>query len=238
MDTKALQLASRFALPPNSLGYCGKNTAPEKFKNCAITGACDGVENEISKFIVLYPYLKTLSQITKLPIFSKKIIEAYWFGNDELKKTNLEHYKILLANFKKQEVPDWLIDELKEKKPKKFIPNHLFQILHVGVGRASGSVPYNLDSINNCMIRWGKVRKISGKKMGVVLNSLKIVGKEYKLVLIRLVLPLNKTFLGPVKVGDTVAVHWNQVVKILTKTEESKLSLYTRAVLDSFRPKQ
>lgn len=237
MDIKALQLASRFALPPNSLGYCGKGTAPEKFKKCATYSACEGVEEEIGKFIVLYPYLETISQITKLPTFSHEVIEAYWFGNNQLEKAKSSHYKILLENFKKQGVPDWLLDELKNKKPKKFIPTHLFQILHVGVGRASGSVPYNLESINNCMIRWGKVEKFSGKKMAVVLNSLKIVRQKYKLVLIRGILPFNKTFLGPIKVGDAVAVHWNQVIKILTKTEERKLSLWTENVLDSFRPK-
>jgi hypothetical protein len=237
MDIRALQLASRFSLPPNSLGYCGKNTAPEKFKRCAIYGTCEGVEDEIKEFIVLFPYLKTLSQITKFPIFSHKVVEAYWLGNDELETAKPKHYSILLENFKKQGVPVWLTEELSNKEPRKFIPNHLFQILHVGVGRASGAVPYNLGSINNCMIRWGKVEKTSGKKLWITLNSLKVVGKRYKTTLVNKTLPFVETFLGPVKVGDIVAVHWNQVVKILTVDEEGKLSSWTRTVLDSFRPK-
>ncbi|MDO8515049.1 MAG: hypothetical protein Q7S14_00985, partial [bacterium] len=61
-------------------------------------------------------------------------------------------------------VPDWLVDDLKNHPPKKFIPTHLFQVLHVGVGRASGSVPFNQETINNCMVsvqngaayHWGK----------------------------------------------------------------------------------
>lgn len=235
MDTKALQLASRFALPPNSLGYCGKNTAPEKFKKCTITGVCEGVEEEIGKFIVLYPYLKTLSQITKLPAYSREVIEAYWFGNEQLRKVGLKHYNLLLENFKKQGVPSWLIDELKEKKPKKFIPNHLFQVLHVGVGRASDSVPYNLGSINNCMIRWGKVTKLYKGKLGITLNSLEQANGVHSLTFIREVMKFNKKFLGPVKVGDTVAVHWKQVVKILTTAEVRGLYLWTKKVLDSFQ---
>ena len=66
MDIKALQLASRFALPPNSLGYCGRATAAAKFQRCIIDGKCEGVEKEIDKFIVFEPYLKTISKILKL----------------------------------------------------------------------------------------------------------------------------------------------------------------------------
>src|SRR5664279_4791369 len=150
MDKRALQLESRFSLPPNSLGYCGQNTAAAKFKQCIIDGQCDEVGQEVTKFIVLHPYLKTLAEITGQPMLSYPVIESYWIG------------------------PDLLIDELAQKKPKKFIPSHLFQVLHVGVGRASGSVPFNIQTINNCMIRWGKVNKIKEDKVQVHLYSLKI----------------------------------------------------------------
>lgn len=161
MDKKALQLASRFALPPNSLGYCGRDTAPEKLKKCILGKGCDGVTEEIDKFIGLSPYLKTISEIIGKGKYAYETVEAYTLGNDELRKAKIKDYQTLLKNFAKQGVPPWLIDELKEKSPKVFIPNHLFQVLFVGVGKMSGSVPYNMDSINNCMIRWGKVKKIT-----------------------------------------------------------------------------
>src|SRR3989304_10403839 len=130
MDKKALQLLCRFALPPNSLGYCGKGSAPEKFKACILHGKCDGVEDELSKFIVLNPYLETLKRVTGQDKFAYAAAEAYWLGNDQLKKAKLAHYKMLLKYFFKQGVPSWLVDELKKKTPKKFIPLHLFQVLH------------------------------------------------------------------------------------------------------------
>ena len=86
MDTAALQLESRFSLPPNSLGYCGKDTAPEKFKKCIILGECDGVEEEVSHFIVLYPYLKTLAKIMNLLELSYPVVEGYWLGNNYLSR--------------------------------------------------------------------------------------------------------------------------------------------------------
>lgn len=231
MDKKALQLASRFSLPPNSLGYCGKNSAPEKFKACILGGDCDGVEGEISKFIVLYPYLKTLAKITRLSAFSYKVIEGYWIGNDILKTANPEDYKILLRNFLEQGVPDFFVDELKERKPVVFIPNHLFQVLFIGVGRASGAVPFNLESINNCMIRWGRVEKIDNKFLYVNLNSLKKTGNYYTFFKKRGRFPYRNDFLPGLKLGDFIAVHWKQVVKKLTKEEVKKLEYWTKRVI-------
>jgi len=158
MDKKALQLCSRFALQPNLLGYCGRSSAPVKLYECVVNGNCEGVRQELEKFIVLNPYLQTIAQITSKNPFSYEVIEAYWLGNDLLNQIKPEHYPILINNLAKQGVPEFLIEEIKNKKPKEFIPIHLFNILHVGVGKASGSVPFNLESINNCMVRWGEVK--------------------------------------------------------------------------------
>jgi len=164
---KALQLCSCFALQPNSLGYCGRDSAPAKLSQCIIKGECDGVIEELEQFIVLNPYLQTISEITGHDPFSYEVIEAYWLGNDLLNQIKTQHYDLLVKNLADNGVPDFLIEEIQNKKPKQFIPIHLFNILHVGVGKASGSVPFNLDSINNCMVRWGKVRSmkqvVSGK---------------------------------------------------------------------------
>jgi len=235
MKDSALQLESRFSLSPNSLGYCGKKSATAKFKTCISTGQCDGVKEELKNFIVLYPYLKTLSKIIDKPFSSYPVIESYWLGNDELKKAKKEDYLLLLENFKKQGVPDFFVDELRLKHPKKFIPNHLFHVLHVGVGKASGAVPFNLDSINNCMIRWGKVQSLSKKEAVVKLNALKIKGKNgYTLTTVQVSIPFNHKFTPDLKIGDTIAAHWNMIVKILNKQEEEGLEFWTNKVLELF----
>ncbi len=233
METKALQLAARFALPPNSLGYCGRGTAPEKFKACVVHGKCEGVGDELAKFIVLNPYLETLAQITGLSKFSYAGAEAYWLGNGELKKAKLKHYHLLLKFFAKQGVPEWLVDELKHKKLKKFIPFHLFQVLNVGVGRASGAVPYNLESINNCMIRWGTVKKIENGELRIENYGLERKGKKYVLAKQNTKAAFREDFLPGVKVGDMVAVHWKQAVKKLTAKETTNLEYWTNEVLKS-----
>ena len=235
MDKKALQLACRFSLPPNSLGYCGQSSAPEKFKQCVINGLCNGIKNELEKFIVLNPYLETLAQITKRGKFTYKVIEAYWLGNEELKKSKIAHYQKLLDNFANQGVPKWFVDELQPKVPRAFIPHHLFQVLHVGVGRASGSVPFNLESINNCMIRWGKVIKIRDDELTANLNSLKKSVDGYKLTQKKWPAKFTNGFLPNLKLDDIVAVHWGQAVKILTPQEVAQLSFWTQEVLKIIR---
>jgi hypothetical protein len=231
---KALQLASRFSLSPNSLGYCGKKSASAKFKKCIIDNKCDEIKDELKNFIVLYPYLKTLSKILGKSYSSYPVIESYWLGNDELKKVRQKDYNLLLNNFVKQGVPDFFVEELRAKKPKRFIPNHLFHVLFVGVGKASGAVPFNLDSINNCMIRWGIVQKIFKNEALVILNSLKKKGENsYTLTKIKSLIPFDSKFTPDLIIGDIVAVHWNLIVKVLTQDEEKNLKFWTEKVLNS-----
>lgn len=236
-NLKALQLASRFALPPNSLGYCGQNTAPERFKKCINCEDCSGIEDELSKFIVLNPYLETLATITKRPKYSYKNVEAYWLGNNTLYLAKTKDYGILLDNFTKQGVPDWLTTELRSDIPKVFIPHHLFQVLFIGVGRASGSVPYNIESINNCMIRWGKVEEMSRDKAIVALHSLKIVKGKYVLYLKKEEIAFSNELTPEVKPGTTVACHWGMVVKVLNLREETALSTWTKKIITLLKPK-
>jgi len=230
---KALQLLCRFALPPNSLGYCGKGSAPEKFKACVVRGKCDGVEEELSKFIVLNPYLEMFRHITKQEKFSYAAAESYWLGSDQLKKAKISDYKMLLKYFAKQGVPDWLVEELKKNKPKKFIPFHLFQVLHVGVGRASGSVPYNLETINNCMVRWGTIKKIENGELRIENWGLERKRGKYKLIQKEDTFLYRPDFLPGIKTGDMAAVHWGQAVKKLTTNDAASLEYWTKAVLDS-----
>ncbi|EKD99894.1 MAG: hypothetical protein ACD_22C00142G0005 [uncultured bacterium] len=227
----ALKFVSRFSLPPNSLGYCGRKSGPVALKNCIIKGRCGKVEEELSRFIVLNPYLKTLSAITKLPPFDYKVVESYWLGNNQLNKAKAKHYSLLLENFIKQGVPKALVEELKLTPPKEFIPTHLFQILHVGIGRVKNSITYNLASINQCMIRWGRVQKIETDKIVIKLNSLKETKKGYRITLLTEILTCGTELVPELKKGDVVAVHWGQIIKILTKEEVEKITFWTKKVL-------
>jgi len=98
---------------------------------------------------------------------------------------------------------------LKLKKPKNLFLVTYFHVLYVGVGKASGAVPFNLSSINNCMIRWGTVKSLSKKEAVVNLNSLKF---KKTFCIFTHSNQNNNPFLiqnsaPDLKVEDTVAVH-------------------------------
>jgi hypothetical protein len=230
-DPKSLQLACRFTMPSNSLGYCSKTTPTDVLTDCVENGKCDEVEKELSKFTVFNPYMETLAKISGQNKFSYATVEAYWLGNDLLKKAQIKHYYLLLKHFQKQGVPDWLIDELKHKVPKKFIPFHLFQVLHVGVGRATGSVPFNLDSINRCIMKWCRVKKIYRNTLITEAPSLKENEDKYDIIYSTESFNYRPDFLPGLKTGDTVAAHWNQAIKILTPQETNNLSYWTNETL-------
>lgn len=234
MHSKALTLASLFSYSPNHKGYCGRDSAVDVFTRCILKGECEKVPRELKHFIVLCPYLKTIATLTRSSPFDYKVIEAYWMGNELIADLPLSGYEILLQEFTKQGVSSWLIESLQKKKPKRFIPNHLFQVLHVGVGQASGSVPFNIKSVNSCMIRWGKVLMV--KADGTVTASLKQLtqsGVGYKLKTVKITLSADSSPFFKPKVGDTIAVHWGHIVKRLTREEETNLTYWTGRTLAS-----
>jgi len=108
----------------------------------------------------------------------------------------------------------------------------LFQVLHVGVGKASGAVLFNVKTINNCMIRWGKIQSFSQNTVVLNLNSLKPNGEnKYKLTILKETVSYNKEITGALKISDTVAVHWGMAIKKLTKIEEKKIKYWTDEVI-------
>lgn len=231
MDIKALKLASLFSYSPNSRGYCGCDSAGPAFQDCIQNNNCDNVSHELSRFIALHPYLQTIGKIRNLSPFDYKVIEAYWIGNDLLEDFPREGYGVLLEEFVKQGVPKWLVTSLRAKIPKLFIPHHLFQVLHVGVGQASGSVPFNINSINSCMVRHGKIIDVTNKSLIISLAGLRLVKGKYLPKITSSSIPIHSALFCKPKVGDIVAIHWGQVVKILKAQELERLELWSENVL-------
>jgi hypothetical protein len=203
----------------------------QNLKAASANGECDGVKDELKNFIVLYPYLKTLSKIIKKPFYSYSVIESYWLGNDELKKAKQLDYLLLLENFKKQGVPDFFVEESKILKNLK----NLFLIIYstccmLVLEKPAGQCRSTLETINNCMIRWGKVQSLTKKEAVVELNSIK-GSRVYSLTKNKERIPFNSRFTPELKVGDIVAVHWNMIVKALNIEEEKNLTFWTNKVL-------
>ena len=83
------------------------------------------------------------------------------------------------------------------------------------------------------MIRWGKVTEINKETLTLELQSLKKGKNRYVLTKLMNSFPYNSEFLPGLKIGDTVAVHWQQPVKILTPQETKNLAYWTSEILET-----
>jgi hypothetical protein len=86
------------------------------------------------------------------------------------------------------------------------------------------------------MIRWGKAEKIieenRGGKVEVKLNSLEKNDVKFKLIKKEAKIPFVRDFVPEMKEKSTVAVHWNQVIKVLTEKEAEKLEKWSKKTLE------
>lgn len=229
VDSKALELISRFAYCPNNLGFCGLESAGKKFVDCVSEGRCEGVAEELPEFKVLHPYLQMIAEVTGKHWLDYEVAEAYWLGNDLLEEFGDEHYDVLMDWFLKQGLPDFFVEEVRNERPKTFIPVHLFNILHVGVGRVTASVERNLENINQCMVRWGEVTKVEDEQVTVELHSLVT---ESEIGVSSVTVDYMPEFLPEVGLGDIVALHWKAAVMRLDEGQVENLEKWTRRLVE------
>jgi hypothetical protein len=112
-----LELAARFSASPNSLCYCGKKTFFKAFMQYLKNKQTKNLENEMKKFKAHYEYLKLISSENNLPLFDKKVVEAFWIGNELLENVRKESIaKMIWTKFsgkgllsKKRQRLFWLI---------------------------------------------------------------------------------------------------------------------------------
>jgi hypothetical protein len=163
MDTKALQLLSRFALSAN----CPTNVDRSVLEKFLAEGGAEGVEAELKKYKYLYSHLRLLAELLGKPEFSYEVATAYIFGNSRLKVAT-ESYERLLEIFAEQGVAGDKMAFFREHRPTIFQPNHLQHVLGdvAALGLTGGLAE---KAKHNCMVsleqreegavatHWGKV---------------------------------------------------------------------------------
>ncbi len=219
-----VELCCRFSNITNRLNYCGPSDAHQCFARFMQTGEGEKeVQDLLCKFEGLFPYLQLIAKKHNLSPFDSKVVEAYWLGNELLDSFTAEDFKSFLPELGKRGLPAKVVSKLQEKVPVGAFPHHTFNVLFVGVGRITGSVPTTLQNMQNCMASWGEV-VASSKVRGPVLNV-----KDDRYVLEdgeRTV----KYGVEP-KIGDKVAVHWGECVHILNQHQYENLQKYTEKVI-------
>lgn len=233
---KGLELACRFSSITNRLRYCGPKDAYLDFYNLLQGKDYDRekIRKHFSKYEGLYVYLKYIADKLGKDFLDYEILEAYWLGNDLLEKFSRDDQKNIILGLVKRGLPQKHADRLIERLPDGLNLMHSFNVLFVGVGMTTGSVPTNIQTMNKCIVSVGKVLKITDRQLILNVSPLKIEAR--KMAFSKPEIQYSdyvKEFLPGLKVGSEVALHWDFACKILAGEDSYNLIKYTQKNINS-----
>lgn len=234
--TDGAQLFLRYAFRPNLLGYCGGEDHAALYQY-GIEGRVDAGLIELeSQFEGAYPYLQLIARGNRIADpFDYRVVEAYWIGNELLERVDLGAiYRSVEERFKgRASAKEWRW--LAGKAPAGARPHHSFHVLEVfpriGLMR-SGAADHVIETMQQCLIRWGRVVSIDGAALVADVETL--VMEDGKL---RLGGPQRQSvarsidgqgFVDGAIPGDWVSVHWGWACDTLTDDQHRRLEGYTR----------
>lgn len=225
--TDGATLFSRFAYPPNSLGYCGPADTALLAELIAAGG--DGAAEHrkaIAGFAGAWPYLELIGRCSGKDPLNARVVEAYWLGNRLLDSIDtLTWGNSLDDRFRARAGEDW--DRIVAGVQSGGVPNHAFHVFcaypWVGLLR-SGAVEQALIVLDRCRIRWGTVLDDLEGKFLVSSRTLEWDGESLSLGP-----PQAEVVAGSVdptvqlQAGDTVALHWDFVCQRLSGDQAARL---------------
>ena len=232
-----LRCAALYSLTTNRLGYCGPKSAFSVFENFILNGVgAEKVKALLERFEGVYPYLQVIAEKNNLESFDEQVVDAYWLGNRLLDSMNAEDIKEIINKLSERGLPKIVADKLIARVPKNSIPHHSFNVIFVGVGTVTGSVPANLKNMNSCMVNWGRVVE-AGNQLAVETQEL-CYDNGYFLKPATKRISFNKALLGSIKQGDFVSFHWDNAVEVLSEEHRKGLERYTQKIISAvnYRP--
>lgn len=232
-------LFARYAYAPNELGYCGPADHRAMLEYGAGGVVDGGLRNLAQGFGGAWPYLQLIAGANGIgdPL-DRRVVEAYWVGNDLLNGVDLTTFGNSLADrFAKPAGRLWR--NLAETIPAGGTAHHSFHVLCVypwlgmlGEGRGADRP---LQVLDQCRIRWGQVISVVGGE--VVVRSRPLWYQDRKLLLgpertetaIAAVDGLG--FATGLRAGDWVSLHWRWVCDRLTPRQLRLLRSHTARTL-------
>lgn len=229
-----IELALRFSYITNSLRFCGPEEAKGQFLQYLDNKNNESeVKSSLLKFEGLRPYLSSIAEKAKIDCFDYKVAEAYWIGNELLDGFNCDDIRDIVAKLMLRGLPKSIADGLIAKLPSGLVPHHNFNVMYVGVGNLTGSVPATLQNMDNCRVSWGKVAEVMHDKLLVQTPPLKkensklVLGEEETKTAVYL-----PKMLPNIKKDDVVALHWGFAALALTQGQLENLKRYTTLIIN------
>lgn len=225
--TDGAELFARYAFPPNELGYCGP--ADATWSDAALrTDVASEVEHAARQFEGAWPYLELIGGVHSLDPLDRRVVEAYWTGNELL-----DHVDLLTWG-------NSVSDRFSPRAGRSFSgienvipggrPHHAFHVFcvypWVGFLRSGQEGP-SLEVIDRCRIRSGEVVSTAGHTAIVVSRHLGWDGRQlfpgvetHESVRV----PVGLEGVGP---GAVVTMHWDYLCDVIDEARRHRLEQET-----------
>ena len=231
-------LFARYAYPPNSLGYCGPADSGALLEYAAGQISDAGLVTLARQFAGAWPYLTLIAAANQRPDpLDPAVVEAYWLGSPLLERIESRLFAAHVVDRfgRRAGGHDADLAALALAGGRAHHNFHVFAVYPwVGLLRA-GHVDEPMRVLDSCRIRWGRVMSVHGGQAVVSSSSLAWTGRELILGppgLQQARLASGTDHLAPaVRVGDTVALHWDWVCDVLDTRQAARLYHYTLSQL-------
>lgn len=227
--TDGLRVFSRFAFPPNSLGYCGPED-PRLLGELVAADPASAREEMVhvaQAFAGAWPYLTLIATQTGRTQLDPLVVEAYWIGNPLLDNIDIADWgRSLDDRFARRAGSSMTaIDEAIARGGK---PTHAFHVFciypWVGLLRDGAADPA-LHVLDRCRVRWGRVLSTEESVTRVETRHLTWDGSTLGLGPIVNEEVRNSVDPGlVVDRGDVVAMHWDYITARLSAGQLHRLT--------------
>ena len=222
---------------PNSLGYCGPDDRGTILHHLESGEGGDELVSTLKEFEAAFPFLRLIAKTTGREVFDYAVPEAYWIGNDLLRRVPVPEF----YGFAHRELKGRNPAELKrvfKQVGGQAVPHHSFYVMSTYASSSLADGP-NLSNtasariarlIDDCRISWGRVTEVGRKTLAVEYTPVKITGGRLELgraATKKVRYNAEVTPFGSVRPGDAVSLHWDYACEVLTRRQLRNLKGYT-----------
>ena len=221
--TPAVQLAAKYSFMPNKLNYVEHCDADRIIFDycCGHKKSYKMARELIESMESVNIFLRLIAEKNNLKELSRKVVEAYWIGNELLDSINGSDIKKALKKELKPEVARLL----SKKVPSNAVPHHSFHVFHINA--VSGAQIF-FSNIDNCRIHSAIVSDVGKGTLVVSYKPLVKLGRIEQKQDVEKKISYNPKLVKGLAVGDIIAVHWNLAIDKLTKKQAESLDEYTQ----------
>lgn len=236
-----LKIAALYGIYPHQLGFCGPKKKSRILSDYLLGKKVSQkkIKEILEQFKGAFFYYKLIAESNRIKDpFNRKVVKAYWIGNDLLDNVSTDSLKELIINFSGL---DFLSKEFVQRKAEKIPaiakPHHSFHVFIIG--SVTGTIKLKGGLLDVCRVGWGEVREKKNDKVVIKYQPIKKSKSKYFFgKFIKKTIFWDKELIPDVKIGEMVSCHWNHLIQILNKQDLINLKKYTRLTLDSLNSKR